>query len=118
MRAKNSVIGVYKSESLKPVIDAGHMPFYQIIRKLGLALTLRCARRYLIAPGRPGLSARPDSVDRRKLGATYVSQPVSRRRRSLALWCERWRRDSRNLGRLSCGIHPNPKLQNFPSRLL
>jgi len=36
MRAKNSVIGVYKSESLKPVIDAGHMPFYQIIRKLGL----------------------------------------------------------------------------------
>jgi len=31
------VIGVYKSESLKPVIDADHMPFHQIIRKLGLA---------------------------------------------------------------------------------
>jgi len=32
------VIGVYKSESLKPVIDADHMPFHQIIRKLGLGL--------------------------------------------------------------------------------
>jgi len=31
------LIGVYKSKSLKPVIDAGHMHFYQIIRKLGLA---------------------------------------------------------------------------------
>ena len=30
------MIGVYKSESLKPVIDADHMPFHQIIRKLGL----------------------------------------------------------------------------------
>jgi len=30
------LIGVYKSKSLKPVIDAGHMHFYQIIRKLGL----------------------------------------------------------------------------------
>ena len=30
------MIGVYKSEPLKPVIDADHMPFHQIIRKLGL----------------------------------------------------------------------------------
>ena len=34
------MIGVYKSESLKPVIDAGHMPFYQIIRKLGLGFAI------------------------------------------------------------------------------
>ena len=32
------MIGVYKSEPLKPVIDADHMPFHQIIRKLGLAV--------------------------------------------------------------------------------
>ena len=32
------MIGVYKSESLKPVIDADHMPFHQIIRKLGLGV--------------------------------------------------------------------------------
>ena len=46
MRAKNSVIGVYKSESLKPVIDADHMPFHQIIRKLGLGV------KYVSVPNR------------------------------------------------------------------
>ena len=30
------MIGVYTFKSLKPVIDADHMPFHQIIRKLGL----------------------------------------------------------------------------------